>query len=677
MLKVVAIVQARVESQRFPNKIVSHIIGIPALEFLLIRLSRSKLVDQIVVAFPDTDKNDFIAQEIASKGFDCFRGDGPDVLNRYFQAAKVHNADVIVRITADCPLLDPQVVDEVIFNLLINPESKISVNTSPPSFPDGLDCSAFYFSCLAEAAELATNLSDREHVEPYILRKYEKGLVNLENKFDLSNLRLTIDEPVDLIVINRVVAQFQSEIEITVDSIEKLWKAHPEVFKANLHLKRNEGSIMGNGQKLYKRAKSIIPGATMLFSKRSENFLPEYWPAYFSKAKDCRIWDLDGKMFLDLSLMGIGSNVLGYSNPDVDEAVMSVITKGNMSTLNAPEEVYLAEKLLELHEWAEMVRFARTGGEINAVAIRISRAFTGKDGVAVCGYHGWHDWYLASNLNSENNLDQHLMQGLETKGVPKILAGTTIPFMYNDIDDFELAIKDKSIGTVMMEVTRNYLPKDGYLEYIRKRTSELGIILIFDECSSGFRETYGGLHLKYSIQPDLFTLGKTLGNGYAITALVGRKAVMENAQSSFISSTNWSERIGSVAALATLEVFEKNKVWEVLPRIGSSIKENWEKISKLTGTEILISGIDAMPRFNFVQDSKNIIRTYFTQEMLKRGYLATTGLNVSTVHSDEILKDYYSNMSEVFTNIASMSDVEVIFTKLDTDPAHSDFRRLN
>ena len=676
-MRIVAIVQARVESQRFPNKICSNIRGITALEFLLLRLSRSKLVNHVVVAFPDTVQNDVIAQEIASKGFECFRGEENDVLDRYYQAALSHSADVIVRITADCPLIDPQVVDEVVCHLLSNSEAKISVNTAPPSFPDGLDCSAFYFSCLEEAANLAVTPFDREHVEPYILRKFKSELVNVQNHTDLSGLRLTLDEPVDLRVINNVISHFENEIDITVDSIERLWRKNPNVFEENLHLRRNEGSFMTTGQKLYKRAKNIIPGATMLFSKRSENFLPEFWPAYFSKAKDCQVWDLDGKMYFDLSLMGIGSNVLGYSNPEVNEAVLSVISKGNMTTLNAPEEVYLAERLLDLHTWGEMVRFARTGGEINAVAIRISRAFTGKDGVAVCGYHGWHDWYLASNLNSEGNLDHHLMQGLETKGVPMALTGTTIPFLYNDIEDFERAVKDKSIGTVIMEVTRNYPPKEGYLEYIRKRTSELGLVLIFDECSSGFRETFGGLHLKYNIKPDLLTLGKALGNGYAITALIGRRQVMQNAQSSFISSTFWSERIGSAAALATLEVFERNKVWEILPKIGRTIKENWEKISIMTGTEISISGIDAMPRFSFTKDSDNIFRTYFTQEMLKRGFLATTGINVSTVHSNEILNDYFSNMHEVFTDISSMSEVGNISKKLDGNPAHSDFRRLN
>ena len=169
---------------------------------------------------------------------------------------------------------------------------------------------------------------------------------------------------------------------------------------------------MGKGQNLYKKAKKIIPGGTMLLSKRPEMFLPELWPSYFSKAKGCMVWDLDGNQFIDMSIMGIGTNSLGYGNDSVDEAVSNVVNKGNMSTLNCPEEVYLAEKLIEINPWADMVRYARSGGEANSIAIRIARAATGKDNIAICGYHGWHDWYLSANHQGNDTLSNHLLSGL-------------------------------------------------------------------------------------------------------------------------------------------------------------------------------------------------------------------------------------------------------------------------
>ncbi|MBT3196353.1 MAG: aminotransferase class III-fold pyridoxal phosphate-dependent enzyme, partial [Gammaproteobacteria bacterium] len=225
--------------------------------------------------------------------------------------------------------------------------------------------------------------------------------------------------------------------------------------------------MSNRGQKLWERAKQIIPGGNMLLSKRPEMFLPEQWPAYFSRSKGCKVWDLDEREYTDLSIMGIGTNTLGYGHPEVDAAVREVVEKGNMSTLNCPEEVALAERLIELHSWADMARFARTGGEANAIAIRIARAASGRDKVAICGYHGWHDWYLSANLGGEQRLDGHLLPGLDPKGVPRELQGTVLPFSYNRIDELEALIAEHEIGVIKMEVSRNEGPKDQFLEKVR------------------------------------------------------------------------------------------------------------------------------------------------------------------------------------------------------------------
>ena len=201
---------------------------------------------------------------------------------------------------------------------------------------------------------------------------------------------------------------------------------------------------MGKSQELYKRAKTMIPGGTQLLSKRPEMFLPGKWPAYYSKAKGCEVWDLDGNHYYDTCIMGVGANVLGYAYDEVDEAAKLAIDNGGMCTLNAPEEVLLAEKLLKLHPWADMVRYAKAGGEAMAMATRIARAATGKDIVLVCGYHGWHDWYLAANLVKGDPLADVHLKGLKPAGVPKGMAGTNLIFHYNNIQEFkELATKIK------------------------------------------------------------------------------------------------------------------------------------------------------------------------------------------------------------------------------------------
>ena len=435
---------------------------------------------------------------------------------------------------------------------------------------------------------------------------------------------------------------------------------------------------MGKGQELYKKAKLLIPGGTMLLSKRPEMFLPDNWPSYYSKAKGCKVWDLDGNEYTDVSIMGIGTNTLGYGNDEIDQAVHETVTNGNMSTLNCPEEVYLAEKLVELHPWADMVRFARSGGEANAIAIRIARAATGKDNVAICGYHGWHDWYLSANLGETENLNGHLLPGLNPNGVPKNLKNTVFPFQYNKFEQLEEIVKTKNIGVIKMEVSRNEVPKDNFLQKVRDLATKSDIVLIFDECTSGFRQTFGGLHKMYNVEPDMAMFGKTLGNGYAISAVIGRREVMEAAQKTFISSTFWTERIGPTAGLKTLEVMENLKSWNIITEKGNLITKKWTEIALSNSIPILTSGLPALTSFSF-DTTKNSLeyKTLLTQEMLKKGYLASTSFYASTEHTDEILNKYFEELNEVFGLIHECENGKDVFSLLEGPVCHSGFKRLN
>jgi glutamate-1-semialdehyde aminotransferase len=430
------------------------------------------------------------------------------------------------------------------------------------------------------------------------------------------------------------------------------------------------------GPKLWNKAKKIIPGGGMLLSKRSEMFLPNLWPSYFQKTKGCYVWDLDGNKFTDMSIMGIGTNSLGYSHDSVDSAVQDIVRLGNMSSFNCPEEVALAEKLIEINPWADMVRFARSGGEANAISIRIARAASGKDNVAFCGYHGWHDWYLSSNIADKDSLSDHLLDGLDTSGVPSILKGTSFPFIYNDYDGLLKLVKDQNIGVIKMEVQRNLPPENGFLEKVRKLATERGIVLIFDECTSGFRETFGGLHKKYKVEPDIAMYGKALGNGYAITAVIGRSEVMESAQSSFISSTFWTERIGPTAALACLKVMEELKSWEIITNIGYKAREGWKEIAANNNLDIEISGIPAISIFNFNSKNNLAYKTLITQEMLKQGYLAGNSLYACIEH-EQFLAEYLGKLNDIFKLIRKCEDGDPITDLLDSEICHSGFKRLN
>lgn len=434
---------------------------------------------------------------------------------------------------------------------------------------------------------------------------------------------------------------------------------------------------MNKGQKLYKKAKKIIPGGTMLLSKRPEMFLPEQWPAYFSKAKGCKVWDLDGKEYIDVSIMGIGTNILGYGNEAVDKAVRRTVNAGNMSTLNCPEEVELAEKLIELHPWADMVRFARTGGEANAVAIRIARAASGKDKVAFCGYHGWHDWYLSANLSDDENLSDHLLPGLDPAGVPLNLRGTVFPFNYNNYQELFDLVSNHDIGIIKMEVSRNIGPEDNFLHKVRDLANKRNIILIFDECTSGFRQTFGGLHKMYGVEPDMAMFGKALGNGYAITATIGKREIMEAAQKTFISSTFWTERIGPTAAVATLKEMEKINSWDIITETGKEIKKIWQQLADKYEIPIHQWGIPSLSGFSFASEKNLEYKTYITQEMLGKGYLVGNSIYVSTEHSPEILSGYFNELDKLFKDIQEFDNGREVIPLLKGPVCHGGFKRLN
>ncbi len=433
------------------------------------------------------------------------------------------------------------------------------------------------------------------------------------------------------------------------------------------------------GQKLYQKAKRIIPGGTMILSKRPEMFLPEQWPSYFSKTKGCYVWDLDDNRYIDATVMAIGTNTLGYNNKEVDDEVIKNIRRGNLSTLNCPEEVKLAEKLIQINPWADMVRFARTGGEANAIAVRIARAATGKDNIAICGYHGWHDWYLSVNHNKTgDDLASHLLPGLKPAGVPRDLKNTVFPFSYNNYKELEELVKNKNIGVIKMEVVRNYEPKNNFLKKVRDLATKNNIVLIFDECTSGFRETFGGIHKKYKVNPDIVMFGKTLGNGYAITAVVGRKEIMEYAQKTFISSTFWSERIGPTAALKTLEIMEREKSWEQISSKGKTIRKGWKDISIRNKVPIKILGIPALSTFTFNHKDSIKFKTFLTQEFLNSSILASNGFYTSTAHTDSIISKYLEIYEGILYKIKKCIDEKESIDRLLNGPvAHSGFERLN
>jgi glutamate-1-semialdehyde 2,1-aminomutase len=437
---------------------------------------------------------------------------------------------------------------------------------------------------------------------------------------------------------------------------------------------------MTQSQTLHERGKTRIPGMTQLLSKRPDMFSLGVWPGYYSRAKGAYIWDMDGKEYLDMSIGGIGACVLGYADDEVDEAVIRAIRNGVASSLNCPEEVELAELLCSLHPWADMVRYTRSGGEAMSVAVRLARAHTGRDIVAFCGYHGWADWYLAANLAEDSALDGHLIPGLAPAGVPRGLTGTALPFRYNHPEELEalVAMHGNALAAIIMEPIRSELPAPGFIERVRELADKSGAVLIMDEISAGLRYCTGGAHLVLhnGVLPDMAVFSKALGNGYAVAAVIGREAVMQAAQKTFISSTNWTERIGPTAALATLKKHDREKAYEQFLRHGKRIKQAWERMGAEHGFLMHVAGMEAMSHFSFDDPDFLSYKAYFVQIMLGQGILASNLCYLMLAHTDEHVTRYLEACDGAFAKMAEARVQGDIAARLQGKPASSGFKRI-
>jgi len=402
-----------------------------------------------------------------------------------------------------------------------------------------------------------------------------------------------------------------------------------------------------------------IPGGAQLLSKRPDEFLPGAWPPAYRRARGARVEDLDGRSFVDVTLHGVGACPLGYADPDVDRAVVEAVHAGVASTLNVPEEVALADLLCELHPWAEQVRYTRSGGEAMAVAVRLARAATGRDVVAFCGYHGWHDWYLAANLGDTSALDGHLLPHIEPLGVPRALTGTALPFPDADPAALDrlLAEHGSRLAAIVMEPARYRLPPPGWLEHVRAAAARVGAVFVLDEITSGFRMTVGGLHLQLGVEPDLAVFAKGMSNGYAMAAVIGREEVMEVAGRCFVSSTSWSERVGPAAALATIRKLRECDVPKHLCAAGARMRRGWEERAQEHGLDITTRGLPPLPLFTFAEeDEERPLASLYVQGMLDRGFLASGAFYASWAHVPEVVDAALEATAATFAELREALD---------------------
>jgi glutamate-1-semialdehyde aminotransferase/spore coat polysaccharide biosynthesis protein SpsF (cytidylyltransferase family) len=657
---IVAVIQARLGSSRFPGKSLAEICGRPMLWHVIDRVRRAKLVDKVVVATTEKTSDDAIADLCERERVACFRGNENDVLDRFYRAAKLHSADVVVRITADCPLIDPIIVDEVIGRFARGDCDYVYSNLRC-AYPDGLDTEAFSFRALQQAWRESSKPSDREHVTPYLrTEKFQVAGIENDDSAPPSQHRWTVDYPSDLEFVRAVYREFSGSGGFGFKEVRDLLRRRPDLASMQTEVISNEGyyvslyrqAAAGAAPKLplersqawLARSKKVIPGAAQTFSKSYTQYVQGVAPIFLKRGKGFRVWDVDGNEYIDY-VQGLLPNILGYANDEVNSAVSAQLAEGHSFSLPHPLEVELAERLTRLIPCAEMVRFGKNGSDATAGAVRAARAFTGRDRIACCGYHGWQDWYIGSTTRNA--------------GVPAAVRALTQSFRYNDLDSLEKVLQEHpgEFAAVIMEPVNFQEPAPGFLQEVKGLARTHGALLIFDEICSGFHFGLGGAQKIFGVIPDLACFGKAMGNGFPIACVVGRGDVMRTFEEIFFSFTFSGEVAAMAATMKVLDILETTDALARMEANGQTLQDGINAMAKEGGlaSQLKCIGRPQWSLLKFYDQSGNenvLLKNLFQQEAVKRGVLLLATHNLTAAHETSTIQRTLEIYAEVMKTLA-------------------------
>lgn len=675
--KTVAIIQARYDSSRLPGKALAKIGGLEALGWV-VRAARSvPQVDAVVVATSNLESENPIAVWCAENDVDCFRGEKEDVLARMMAAAEQYNADIVVRLTGDCPFLDPAVCGQLLIKRRLG-NFVYATNSHPASWPDGLDCEAFTIDALRDAAREARLPSEREHVTRWIRgnkSRFPQTVLSCPLP-KMSDQRWTLDEEGDLLFLQSVaehldVARPPAYVEV-LDVLERnpaiLESRHQsernsklaEVLAADFQSPHYRNRSYQRSLEGLRRAEKIIPTGAQTFSKSKLIFPAGKAPLFVSHGLGARIWDIDGNEYVDM-VGALLPNVLGYADPDVDGAIREQLSFGISHSLSVELEVELAERIVRHLPCAEMVRFSKNGTDATSGAVRIARAYTGRDRIAVGGYHGWQDWYIGSTTRN--------------KGIPKATAELTHQFDANDLGALRSVLESHAgeFAAVLIEPLAAKTPTGEHLKALKELVNEHGALLVFDEVITGFRVALGGAQSLYGVKPDLVCLGKALGNGMPISALAGRGDVMAQFEDVFLSGTFGGEALSLAAAIATVDKIECEGVTEKLARDGAAMAKMVEETAIRYNLQDVVSvtGHDSWKHIVLKEHPNGDpfeIRTFVMRQMFDNGVLIAASHNMSYAFSEAnkvILEMAYD---KAFSNLSRALEYGPLSESLDCKP---------
>jgi glutamate-1-semialdehyde 2,1-aminomutase/spore coat polysaccharide biosynthesis protein SpsF len=682
-MKVVAIIQARLGASRLPGKVLLDIAGKSAIERVLERARRIPGVDEVVVAVPNGKADLPLREALEASGAKVFTGSEKDVLERYYKAAKATRADIVLRVTADCPLLDPEVSGKVL-KALLDSGADYASNIAPATFPDGLDTEAFRFQALQIAWRSACRPAEREHVTVYLRQHPERfRQANVAGGRDLSRQRWTLDEPADLAFLRALCAELDGRSTTAGhEEIMKVLERKPEIARLNADILANEGYYksllkerplpakkirLKRSLELLDKARALVPGASQTFSKAPSQFVRGVAPLFLAKAKGCQVEDADGNRFID-TMMALGAISLGYADPDVNAAAARQLKEGTTFSQPHPLEAEVAGLIKELVPCAEMARFAKNGSDTTTAAVRLARYATGRDLIAACGYHGWHDWYIATTTRSG--------------GVPEAVKALTKTFTYNKIDTLErlFAANPGRIAAVILEPIGVEEPQPGFLQAVAGLTRKNGAIFIFDEMVTGFRMALGGAQAHYGVTPDLACFGKAVANGFPLAALVGRAELMKKVDEIFFSGTFGGETLSLAAAKATILKMRAKQTIPHVWHIGRKLQDGFNTLARETGLDRYARCIGLPPHTVMPFKTENgedwwELKSLFQQECVRRGFLFIGAHNPCYAHkeadADQVLRVYASAMPIV----AEAARTGTVGALLEGPPVEAIFRK--
>ncbi len=637
-MKTVAIIQARMGSTRLPGKVLADLGGKPVLAWV-VRAARAALgIDDVWVATSTESSSDPVANWCKVNGVHVHRGSENDALDRYVGAAKAGGAQIIVRLTADCPLLDAAVIAQTIRLRSVMGVDYAS-NIDPPTWPDGLDCEVLTAQALFAAAAEATRSSDREHVTSFVRNNRDRFSADtlISPLPGLTGERWTLDTPEDLALLSALAKRLSPDHPPSYLEVLAVLDREPQLRDLNRSATRNSGFVASvtaekittnrrynRSQRLIERAERVVPTGSQTFSKSKLQFPPGASPLFLTHGDGGRVYDVDGNEYIDL-VSALLPNVLGYRDPDVDLAIRRQLNRGISFSLPTTLETELAERLTRHIPCAEMVRFGKNGTDATSAAVRLARAATKRDRLILLGYHGWQDWYIGATTR---NL-----------GVPVAVSALSHLAPYGDLDAIEALFRTHpdEFAAVMLEPMNTVEPPPGYLQGLKDLVHRHGALLIFDEIITGFRWSIGGAQAIYGVTPDLACFGKAMGNGMPISAVAGPAKIMRLMEDIFYSGTFGGETLSLAAAIATIDKIENANVIEYLWATGAELKtQALARIVKADLADLLgLTGAAPWAILTFKdhpEASKEAIKTVFLREMIAAGVLINASHNVCFAH---------------------------------------------